>query len=416
MNNMLMQPNSMSNIVISPFNYHQKLRDHFKSRKKTWQWFAEESVKSKQIEEFKSYLLKNTYRMDRASHKNLYALANEVCTTLSIDADITIYQEQNSVQLNAGVSIINKEAHIVLSGNLINLLSDIEVKAVLAHELAHYLFYKIDNEEYEITQRIVLALANDPRSEDSIIETARIFQLYMELFCDLGALKVCKDYKVVIQALVKLNTGLTDINAESYLEQAKEIIKSDSESTLNQSHPECYIRCLALYFHDQSHSEFLDKIRPLIEGELDLNKLDIFKQTRMQEHTNDLLQLIIRPNWMNSTAVLNLCKQFFDDFYKNSEYKSATDLAKDLEKTHSSIYDYFSYILLDFSKVDPSLEGAPLGHVLDIAELLGIEDTFEKVIRKELKLTIRDFKQLKKEVLSELSEVTENKEESIYSD
>ena len=109
-----------------------------------------------------------------------------------------IYQENNSTQYNAGISIINSEAHIVLSGNLIGLLTKEEMKVLLAHELSHYLFYKIENEEFEIVQRIILALANDTRSEDAIIETARIFQLYLELFCDAGSLEVCGDYKVIM--------------------------------------------------------------------------------------------------------------------------------------------------------------------------------------------------------------------------
>lgn len=406
----------LKHIDITPFSYHRQLRDHFKSRKKTWSWFAEERIKAKQIEEFKSYLLKNTYRIDKASHQHLYDLAEEACKALSIDAELTLYQENNSVQLNAGISIIDKEAHIVLSGNLISLLTDDEMKALLSHELTHYLFYKLDDEEFEVTQRIVLALANDARSDDATIETARIYQLYMELYCDLGALKVCQDYKTVVQALIKVNTGLSDVNADSYLEQAKEIIKSDAEATSHQSHPENYIRCLALFLYQDNPTEYAVKIKSLIESELDLNKLDIFKQTTMQAYTHDLLQLIVSPNWMNSAAVLNLCQEYFSDFTQKQEKQSAADLAKSIEKSHASIADYFSYVLLDFAKIDPSLEGAPLGHVLEIVELLGIRENFEKMMRKELKLTVRDFKQVKKDALSQLAEVNENKAESIYSE
>ena len=179
-NSSILKP-SVSNFILAPFGYQKKLRDHFKKREKTWQWFGDKKIKEQQVAEFKDMLLKNTYRLDKETHKSLYDNCTEICQVLAIDADVTLYQEHNSTQLNAGISIFEKEAHIVFSGSLINLLSEDEMRSLLAHELSHYLFYKMDNEEFETTQRIVLALANDTRSEDAVIETARVFQLYMEL-------------------------------------------------------------------------------------------------------------------------------------------------------------------------------------------------------------------------------------------
>ena len=402
--------------TLQTFDYHQKLRDHFKGRKKTWLWFKEENNKTKQIEELKAELLKNTYRIDKTSHQNLYDWADEACNSLSIDAEVTLYQEHNSLQLNAGISILEKEAHIVFSGNLIGLLSEEEFKALLAHELTHYLFYKMEEEEFEVTQRIALALANDPRSEDTIIETARIFQLYLELFCDDGALKVCQDYRPVVQMLVKIHTGLAEVNAESYISQAREIVKLDSDASLKTSHPESYIRCLALQLRFEGHADYLDKVRQLIEGELDLNKLDVFKQTAMQNLTQDLLQLIISPGWMNTSAILNMSQQYFSEFHKKSGHKSVTELASKLEKATTSVKNYVAYVLLDFAKADREMEGAPMGFTLELSEMLGVRDTYQKVIRKELKLTVREFKVLEEKMMAELQQVKEGKEESLYSD
>ncbi|MCC6372877.1 MAG: peptidase M48, partial [Bacteroidia bacterium] len=55
-----------------PFSYHLKLRDHLKSQKKTWDWFSSVKVKEEQLQEFKSGLLKNTYRLDKENHAALY--------------------------------------------------------------------------------------------------------------------------------------------------------------------------------------------------------------------------------------------------------------------------------------------------------------------------------------------------------
>jgi len=405
----------LKGIQLKPFDYHIQLKEHFKRKKKTWDWFAEKNNKEEQIQEFKSNLLKNSYRLDNKSHKELYHISNEICQTLSLDAEVTFYQQHNSIQLNAGISIINKEAHIVLSGNLLSLLDKDELKALLAHELSHYLFYKMENEEFEITQRIILALANDPRSEDSYIETARIFQLYQELFCDAGSLIVCKDYKVVIQTLVKMNTGLSKVNAESYLKQAKEIIMKDSEATQNISHPEAYIRSLALERLALNSEKEEISIKELIEGKLNLNKLDIFNQKELQELTHHLLQLVVKPNWINTPLVMNLCKQYFNDFFKNEKHKSIEEFAKEIEKVEDSVKTYFSYVLLDFAKVSHELELLPLAHTLEISEYLEIKNEYEKIVRKELKMTHKDFKTYKEKAMLELQSAKEDKN-NIYND
>ncbi|KEZ92177.1 M48 family metalloprotease [Nonlabens ulvanivorans] len=402
-----------SKAALEPFPYHKMLRDHLKSRKKTWQWFKDEKVKTQQIESFKKELLKNTYRLDTDSHRNLYQMAQDICVDLNIDAQVTLYQENNSLQLNASISVIDQEAHIVFSGNILQLLDEKQLKALLAHELSHYLFYKLEDGEYEITQRIILALANDSRSEDSIIETARIFQLYLELFCDAGAFKSCREHYTVIQMLIKLNTGLSEVNAQSYLNQAKEIINQDDEATNQQTHPESYIRSIALDLKARNSREYHEELHKLIEGKWDVNSLDIFEQEKTRALSRDFIQIILRPQWMNSSAVLNLAQQFFTDFAREKEVDT-TKLLERLKHTTPSTKSYLSYVLLDFARIDSELEKLPIAHTLEIAELLGLIEEYERVLRKELKLSVRSFKDLKQEAMTDLSNVNENQDNSIY--
>ncbi len=353
------------NVSLAPFAYHVQLRDHFKLQKKTWDWFALKATKDQQVEEYKKALLKNTYRLDRQAHENLYKLADECCAVLSIDAEVVIYQENNSIQLNAGISIFEKEAHIVFSGAVLNVLSEDELKCLLAHELSHYLFYKIDNEEFEITNRLIVSLANDERSKSAIIQTARIYQLYMELFCDAGALLVSKDYKTVVQTLVKLDTGLTNVNADSYLNQAKEILSDLDSATENESHPESYIRSIALFLKSEQNEEYLSSIEKLIEGPLHIDRLDIFKQKHMQEITKEVLQLIVKPKWMATSTVLNLCDQYFQDFVRSDGDMNIEELLKLIEPSNETVKTYLSYVLLDFARIDPELENVPLAYTAE---------------------------------------------------
>ena len=378
-------------------------------------WFKDEKVKTQQVESFKKDLLKNTYRLDQDSHSSLYNIAKEICGVLNIDAQVIFYQENNSIQLNASISIIENEAHIVFSGTILQLLDDRQLKALIAHELSHYLFFKIEDGDYEVTQRIVLALANDSRSEDSIIETARIFQLYLELFCDAGAFKVCREHYSVIQMLIKLNTGLAEVNAQSYLDQAKEIISQEEESTNQTTHPESYIRSIALDLKARKEKDYEEKLHQLIEGKWDINSLDIFEQEATRKLTLNFIQLILKPQWMNSAAVTNHAQQYFSDFKRSVEVDIST-LSRKLKHTTPSTKSYLCYVLLDFSRIDSALEKLPLARTLEIAELLELQEDYERILRKELKMTIRDFKKLKEDAMSDLSKVTENQDNSIYDD
>lgn len=396
-----------------PFEYHKRLRNHLKERKKTWDWFKANNVKSTQAEAFKTALLKNTYRLDKETNQPLYDTVDLVCQVLGLDANVTLYQEHNSVQLNASISVIERDVHIVFSGSVINLLSPDEIKALLAHELSHYLFHKIEDYEFEITERIIITLGNDPDSNNAIIETARIFQLYVELFCDSGALKVCENHEIVIQMLVKLDTGLQEVNAQSFLSQAKEIVDFDSSNTDNYTHPESYIRSLALAYQAEKNEESIAKISLLIEGKPDIDKLDVFMQQTLQNQTKSVVQLILKPSWMQTETIMNLSKQYFTDFYIKPDFDMA-DLLSYVEEITDSIKNYFSYILLDFAMVDTELEGASLGHTFEIAELLNINDIYEKTVRKELKLTVKSFKSMQENVLDALQNVKESKDDSIY--
>lgn len=56
--------------------------------------------------------------------------------------------------------------------------------------------------------------------------------------------------------------------------------------------------------------------------------------------------------------------------------------------------EYFCYVLLDFAAVDKQLEDAALAHVLGVADRLGLGERFGKLARKELRLTLKAFKEL----------------------
>lgn len=404
-------------MILQSFKYHQKLRDHLKLQPKTWEWFSNVKVREEQLAEFKTELLKNTYRLDRESNPEIYQKVDLAKDKLALTLDVTVYQAQNSMESNAGISYLPGEAHLVLSGPILKLLSEKELLAVIAHELSHIRFFMLEQADFEVADRVITSIANDYRSEDVYIETARLFRLYMELFCDRGALLVTEDAEAVMACLIKVNTGLDKVNVASYLKQAEEIFAAEKKAKAEHvTHPENYIRVRALNLWEKEKEKAEEEITKMIEGDIQLNSLDIFKQSKIQGLSFDIMKLMLKPKWMRSTAVISLSREYKSDFNTDDAIVITDDFLKTLGELSKSIKEYLSYVLLDFALVDPTLEEVPLGFAFQLAEDLTFKDEFNEVVKKELKLGERKLMELQKRAAKALAEMKESNEEHIYKD
>jgi len=401
---------------LHPLDYHITLRNKLKEQVKTWDWFSSVKVKDEQLLEFKTNLLKNTYRLDKESNVELYDKVQLAKDKLGLTIDVTIYQAQNSTDINAGISYLQGEAHIVLSGQIMKLLTDQELLSVIAHELSHVRLFSIEIAEFEIADRIITAIANDYRSEDVYIETARLFRLYMELYCDRGSLLVTENLDAVLSSLIKINTGLSKVSVESYLKQVAEIFEAEKAKSEYQTHPENYIRvsALKLWHTDQDNAEA--KISEMIEGAIQLNGLDIFKQHKIHALTFSLIQLLLKPKWTRTTAILSLAKQYKNDFKTDDSIVINDVFVDTIQSLSTSIKEYLSYVLLDFALVDPTLEDVPMGLAFQLAEDLMLKEVYNEIIKKELKLGERKLSELQKKAAKALSEIKESKQENLYED
>ena len=234
--------------MLAALSYHQKVKDHFKQQAKTWDYFAIAKNKEDQLQQFKTELLKNTYKFDPATEHFIYDKVNIAKQKLDLqNLPVTVYQAQYTDELNASIVYLNNEAHIVFSGPITKLLDEEELLSVLAHELTHIKLYSMLDGDVEVADRIITAIANNYNSEASYYETARLFRLYTEIFCDRGAYTVLGKTAPVITSLVKTSTGLEKVNAESYVKQADEIFSADTNTkAVTISHPENFIRAKAI--------------------------------------------------------------------------------------------------------------------------------------------------------------------------
>jgi hypothetical protein len=381
---------------LEPLPYHFELRDYLKSEERElWNWFASAQAKADYTENLRLQLLKSTYRLDAEGHPELYASVTEAKNRLQLDIPVTVYQAPSSSELNASLFFIAEEGHIVFSGPVLTLLNADELKSVIGHELAHYHLWRREGGDFHIADRLLQAVASDPRASSSHEQTARRYQLYTEIFADRGSLCVTGDVNPVIAGLVKIQTGLSQVSAPSYLKQAEEIFAKGNVATEGLSHPETFIRARALALWQEQRKNAAGPISEMIEGAAALDALDLIGQARLSSATRRLLEHLLRPKWFQTPAVLGHAKLFFGDFQPappNSPF--APD---GLNFADAKLREYVCYVLLDFAKADPDLDEMPLAAALELSRQLELDTQFEKLAAKELKMKVRDVRRIREQ-------------------
>lgn len=400
--------------MIKPFPFHSDLRDYFKKQDKTWSWFSEEKIKAEQQEAFKTDLLKNSYRIDPDTEPKVYEILNVAKDKLGIIVPITIYQSQSMDGNNAGVVFFENEAHIILSGTILKLLNEDELLVLFGHELSHIVLFSLENGDFEITNRIINTIASDSSSELFYYETARLYQLYTELFCDLGALKVSGNLETTIQTLVKLNTGLEKVSAESYLKQANEILERIEKGSNGETHPENFIRAKALEIFEKDNSGYYSKTEKIISGKTDLHQLNLFNKKLVFDTTKELISIILKPKWAQSEYCNALYKQYFANSAISSNAFIDAAFKLKIENSRKNLKEYYTYVMLDFALCDPDLKEAFIGHILDIAEQLSLQEEMKTILKKELNLTEKNYKSFAENCTKTLSTILESDQENTY--
>jgi Zn-dependent protease with chaperone function len=382
--------------ILEPLPYHVDLRDYLKSQEpELWNWFASAKAKADYTENLRLELLKSTYRLDAAGHPELHQGLEAAKARLQLDIPVMLYQAQNSPQLNAALYFIPGEGHIVFSGPMFTLLDAEEMKSVIGHELAHYLLWERDAGEFHIADRLIQTVAGDPRASGSHEQTARWNQLYTEIFADRGSLCVTGDPNPVVAGLVKIQTGLAQVSAASYLKQAEEIFANRNVATEGLSHPEAFIRARALSLWQEQRERAATHIRNMIEGATTLEGLDLVGQKRLTAATRRLLEYLLRPKWFQTPATLGHAKLFFAEF--TPAIAGAPPLPEELKAGDASLREYICYVLLDFAKSDPDLDDMPLAAALEVSRQLEMDVQFEKLAAKELNLKVREVRRIKEQ-------------------
>lgn len=383
----------------SPLRYQREIVEYLKAAEpELWKWASSVEALQGAADSMRTEMLKTNYRLDSEGHPELVRRCAAVAERLEITVPITLYQSTSGGQANAGLCHSPGEVHIVFSGPILATLKEDELDAVMAHELAHFRLWEMDNGDYLVADRLLLSAANDVRSSPCHRHTARRFRLYTEIFADRGALAGCGALETTVAALVKTETGLSHVSAASYLRQADEIFADGNSATKGIDHPETFIRARALRMWSEKNSELESWLTQTIEGPHALDELDLIGQRRATDLTRRLLGQLLRPKWFQSPATLAHARAFFPDFTPAAE--ADPNILAELASKDGPTRDYLGYLLLDFAVADPELDDVPLANALGWADRLGIAAEFDKLIAKELRVGKRQLSKLKKEAES----------------
>ena len=379
---------------LAPLPYHEQVVRYLRTEEPdVWRWACSAQAREEHAADVRATLLKETYRLDAQAHPELNARCAAAVAALGIDVPVTLYQGGDGA-MNASLFHVPGEAHVVLYGPVLERLKGAELQALLGHELAHHLLWSRDGGVHHAADRVLSATASDPRADASHLQTARLLSLHTELFADRGGAVACGDLNAAVAVLVKVQTGLSDVSAPSYLRQADEVCGPGAPVSHASTHPEGFVRARALRLWCERDPAADAWISQVLHGPLSLDTLDITGQQRLTHLTERVVTQLLRPRCLRSDGLLAHARQFFPAFTP-----SDTDdgpLAAEVS-TVPGVHDYLGAVLLDFAAADRTLDDVPLAAAFDLAQRLGLGDPFERAVLKDLRVPKRRVTRLRQE-------------------
>lgn len=258
-------------------------------------------------------LLRSTYRLEPAAHPETHAGLQRAATALGLTVPLELYADEHPLQPNAELLFVPDRAIVLLSGALVDLLDDTELGAVLGHELAHHVLWTADGGRYLAASRLLDAADHDARTPSEYLESARRFRLATELYADRGALLASGSLEATVGGLLKVTTGMRQVDPHAYLRQAAEVDYTGSASA-GQTHPETVLRAWALQrWHDADGADddaVEAEVARAVGGDLDLATLDLPGQDALRDLTRELVRQALFLEPLRTPEVRELAERY----------------------------------------------------------------------------------------------------------
>ena len=375
---------SQSAPALEPLSYHRLIVEHLRENEpEIWAWGSSQQTREEQVQEMRSYLLRETYRIDAAAHPEVHEDIAAVLAKLEIDAPATLYQAADGA-MNAALCFVPGEIHLLFHGPVLEKLSRDERIALLGHELAHYRLWSIESGAYYAATTILDHALAYPGASPSHIETARLFRLHTELYADRGGAVAADASGPAIATLVKTMTGLTSVDPEAYLRQAAEA-ESDAKASQGETHPEIFLRAQALDKWWRGDTGTDAWIETRIRGPLSVAALDLPRQHEAMAITRNFLTRLASDPAADPEASGNLVRRYFPDWHAGEPVIEDDALAGD--RVDGSFRDYLVALSLDVAMADPDSRDAMLTVGARLAAGYDGVEAFKAALKRDLKFT-----------------------------
>ncbi|HTD27892.1 MAG TPA: hypothetical protein VK660_00725, partial [Xanthomonadaceae bacterium] len=261
------------------------------------------------------------------------------------------------------------------------------------HELAHHRLWSQENGIFHTADRILDHVLATSGSTPSHIETARLFSLYTEIYADRGAAIAAQSAEPAISTLVKVQTGLFNVDAKSYLQQAREIEAAEARMSAGISHPEVYLRAQALSKWWQRDEDLDEWMRRRLQGPRSLEKLDLPGQLALSTLTRRFIaRFIAREPLKDNARTLTQVRTFFPDWSENEPQASSEELSA--ECIDDSVRSYLSHVMIDLALADDEVREQALFEAGRTAGAMGSLEPFLVALRRDVGMAKREVDKL----------------------
>lgn len=370
--------------MLEPLAYHRDVIAFLQCEEPhAWDWSASAPL-NQQADEVRDAMLRDTYRLEASGHAQVFAACETAMARLGIAAPVTLYQA-NDGSMNASLVYVPGEIHLVFFGPILEKLDEAELLALMGHELAHYLLWSTGDGEHYRANRVFDHALSYPDARHSHRETARLLSLYTELFADRGAAIAAGAPGPAVAVLIKVKTGLTSVDPEAYLRQAREVEAGGGKSQ-GLSHPEAYLRARALQLWWESAADLPAWLDKHLHGPLSIEALDLMGQRKLTGMTRAFLARFMDEIEEGSDEITTQLRAIFPDFGQSVEVP--LDLAEiGMERIDDATRDYFIALMFDLAMADRDATEAVMLAAAKTAAEIGATERLTGALRRDLKWT-----------------------------